>query len=494
MEEPRRASPGRQRKEAVGRSADAQTAPSTGGFKFVNLSNPESLYTDEGIRTEIRRHVMKDIGQQRRRRRPKAKSSKATHSSDQHPVEGTPSTRSENGKVSLPSQSLVPLVSLPVEANARVRELLHFNNASSHIYQPLNKVWFQLALTDEGALHVTLGNTATFLAKLKGDDNPMKNPEILNHFSSSVMLLRRRLTSATESVREGTIANILAHVCFSIRHGDWDSWSVHMDGLRLISKLRGGLADLGHPMPTLILFYDIAGSMVFDSFPRFPLPPDILAGRTRSIRDVPYRLRALLIQIEQMPPDISVVGDGLQMLSSIADVINRGSHSASFWEKDIDAITLLGPCIHFLLSMPRLPNDFDTLPQASDLIMREILRLVGLLIMSTLKAMFGLPSSEQAPIQAKLSDLVVRHATSLEERHFELKVWALVTVALLQNRGERGVYVHEIQGVVSGMVNQSPREVIEVAEEMIWINILESPNAESLLQEVNFFVLGDDGF
>lgn len=127
MEEPRRASPGRQRKEAVGRSADAQTAPSTGGFKFVNLSNPESLYTDEGIRTEIRRHVMKDIGQQRRRRRPKAKSSKATHSSDQHPVEGTPSTRSENGKVSLPSQSLVPLVSLPVEANARVRELLHFS-------------------------------------------------------------------------------------------------------------------------------------------------------------------------------------------------------------------------------------------------------------------------------------------------------------------------------------------------------------------------------
>lgn len=234
--------------------------------------------------------------------------------------------------------------------------------------------------------------------------------------------------------------------------------------------------------------------MVFDSFPRFPLPPNILAGRIRSIRDVPHRLRALLVQIEQMPAYISVVGDALQMVSSIADVVNRGSHSALFWKKDIDAITLLGPCIHFLLSMPRLPNDFATPPQASDLIIREILRLVGLLIMSRLKTMFGLPASEQAALQAKLGDLVAQHAISLEERHRELETWALVTAALLQNRGERGVYVQEIRRVVSEMVNQSPRDVIELAEEMIWINILESPNVESLLQEVDLFALGDDGF
>ncbi|KAH7002516.1 hypothetical protein EDB80DRAFT_647492 [Ilyonectria destructans] len=491
MKEPWRASPGRQGQEAIGRSVDAQTSPSTGGFKFVNLSHPESLYTDEGIRTEIRRHVMKDIGQQRRRRRPKAKSSKATRASVQPPCEEPPSTQSENSNVMLPSRSLVPLGSLPIEANARVRELLHFSNASADIHQPLRKVWFEVALTDPGALHVTLGNTATFLVKLRGDNNPMKNPEILGHYSRSVMLLRRRLASATESVREGTIANILAHVCLTIRYSDWNSWSVHMDGLRLISNLRGGFADLRHPIPTLILLYDITGSMVFDSFPRFPLPPDIPARRTRSIRDVPHRLRALLVQIEQMPPYISVVGDALQILSSIADVVNRGSHSALFWEKDIDAIILLGPCIHFLLSMPRLPDGFGTLPQASDLIMREILRLVGLLIISRLKTMFGLPASEQATLQAKLSDLVAQHAISLEERHLELEIWALVTAALLQNRGERGVYVQEIQRVASGMVNQSSREVIELAEEMIWINILESPNVESLLQELGLFSLGD---
>lgn len=71
-------------------------------------------------------------------------------------------------------------------------------------------------MTDPGALHVTLGNTAMFLGKLNGDNNPMKNPEILGHYFRSVMLLRRRLTSATESVREGTIANVLAHVCLTV--------------------------------------------------------------------------------------------------------------------------------------------------------------------------------------------------------------------------------------------------------------------------------------
>lgn len=145
MEEPWRASPGRQGQEAIGRSADAQASPSTTGFKFVNLSHPESLYTDEAIRTEIRRHVMKDIGQQRRRRRPKGKSSKATHASVQPPAEEPRSTQSENSNVILPSRSLVPLGSLPIEANARVQELLHFSTLSyllsptfSHLIRNIN--------------------------------------------------------------------------------------------------------------------------------------------------------------------------------------------------------------------------------------------------------------------------------------------------------------------------------------------------------------------
>lgn len=40
-------------------------------LKFINISHPNDLNRQHEIRTEIRRHVMKDIGQRRRRPRPK---------------------------------------------------------------------------------------------------------------------------------------------------------------------------------------------------------------------------------------------------------------------------------------------------------------------------------------------------------------------------------------------------------------------------------------
>lgn len=50
-----------------------------------------------------------------------------------------------------------------------------------------------------------------------------------------------------------------------------------------------------------------------------------------------------------------LAGQALIVVSSIADVINMNSRSALFWKKVVDAIWLIRPCIHFLLSMPRPP-------------------------------------------------------------------------------------------------------------------------------------------
>lgn len=91
-------------------------------------------------------------------------------------------------------------------------------NATSHLYQSLRKVWIEIAVTDPGAFHVTLGNAATFLAKLRGDNDPFRNPEIVRHYGRSMTLLRQRLMDPGESIQEGTIANILAHLCLSVSY------------------------------------------------------------------------------------------------------------------------------------------------------------------------------------------------------------------------------------------------------------------------------------
>lgn len=62
---------------------------------------------------------------------------------------------------------------------------------------------------------MTLGNAADFLNKINGNQS-VKSPEALSHFEISTRKLRQRLNNFTESISEGAIANILAHVCLTV--------------------------------------------------------------------------------------------------------------------------------------------------------------------------------------------------------------------------------------------------------------------------------------
>ncbi|KAK9426966.1 hypothetical protein V1505DRAFT_381774 [Lipomyces doorenjongii] len=472
---------------ALRRQSTAAPPSALADLKFVNMSHPEDIRRQKEVRTEIRRHVMKGIGQQRRRPRPTKTSPRARRTSSRE-VDDDELSQLHDTDINntSPGRTLATLGSFPIEADMRVLELIHF--AETAPYQPFRSVWIEVALCDPGAFHVTLGNAADLLRKINGDNSPIKSPEVLSHYAVSVMQLRRRLNCVAESISEGAIANILAHVCLTMRHYDWDSWRVHMDGLSLISKLRGGFANLGHHIPILILLYDLAGAMVFDSYPRFSLPTDVLGTPRRSLRGVPSRLQALLIQLEQMPPEVAPAGEALRLISSIADVINTNSHSASFWKRDIDAITLMGPCIHFLLSMPRLSNNFETKANSQDLIAREMVRLVCLMLMSRLKEMFAFFASEKVALQARLARFLSQNAKRLGKRYFELKIWALVTASMLQHRDGRGVYIHEIRRELRAMDNPTPYDVVEIAREVVWIDILMSPFADELAEDMTLCV------
>lgn len=103
----------------------------TQDLRFINLSHPDDLHRQKEVRTEIRRHVMKDIGQRRRRPRPKEASSRATQtpSSESSDYE-TSQLRGADINSALPSQSLAILAHFPVEADMRALELMHFGKIS----------------------------------------------------------------------------------------------------------------------------------------------------------------------------------------------------------------------------------------------------------------------------------------------------------------------------------------------------------------------------
>jgi hypothetical protein len=100
-------------------------------LKFINLSHPDDLNRQHEVRTEIRRHVMKDIGQRRRRPRPKETSWRATRTScsESSDFEISQPHGTNISSVS-PSYNLTMIAHFPIEADTRTLELMHFCKGS----------------------------------------------------------------------------------------------------------------------------------------------------------------------------------------------------------------------------------------------------------------------------------------------------------------------------------------------------------------------------
>lgn len=95
-------------------------------LKFINQYHPDDLKQQHEVRTEIRRHVMKDIGQRRRRPRPKETAWRATRTSSESSDFAI--SQPHGAKISSisPSYNLAMIAQFPIEADTRTLELVHF--------------------------------------------------------------------------------------------------------------------------------------------------------------------------------------------------------------------------------------------------------------------------------------------------------------------------------------------------------------------------------
>jgi hypothetical protein len=89
-------------------------------------------------------------------------------------------------------------------------------NEMTDFYIPFRVAWWEVALMDPGAFYVTLGNSADFWRRLNTNNIMAKTPEMIRHYSQSLIQLRQRLDDDSERTNQGTVANILAHVCLNV--------------------------------------------------------------------------------------------------------------------------------------------------------------------------------------------------------------------------------------------------------------------------------------
>lgn len=158
-----------------------------------------------------------------------------------------------------------------------------------------------------------------------------------------------------------------------------------------------------------------------DTVPRLPLPTYLPLPCKTSPKSLPTRLQKYLSYL--CPDSIATTQtiEALEKVFFIANNINTEGNSPFFWHRDQDGMNLLGPCIHYLLSMSRLPEHPDATPGLDELI-AEMVRLISLCIMSRLKSVFSFNAPEQTELESKFAKFTTSYAKHLDGPYRDLKI------------------------------------------------------------------------
>ncbi len=175
----------------------------------------------------------------------------------------------------------------------------------------------------------------------------------------------------------------------------------------------------------------------------------------------------------------------LQMMSSVANTVNRHDSDALFRGVDVEAVNILTPLTHYLLSMPRIPGIHPPEFESDLLVLRELVQLACLMLLSGLKKRFSLNASDMTRLRERLLSLLAAETEETTGMFNELRLWALVTSALLQSSQDRAAFVHDIRRLMIELGLRRAYEAINITKVVIWIENLEAQEEAQLVQEVD---------
>ena len=139
-----------------------------------------------------------------------------------------------------------PLISHPAVAlNAKK---LIFPLGSFIRFEKADKTWFEPLFFDALYLHTMAFSAYTYLEIISCRRNLNSAREADNHFIKSVGLLRKRLLiEGDQAISDLTLLVVLSMAIHAIMSADLASASHHLQGLRKLLNLRGGLISVTRP-------------------------------------------------------------------------------------------------------------------------------------------------------------------------------------------------------------------------------------------------------
>ncbi|KAK9427244.1 fungal-specific transcription factor domain-containing protein [Lipomyces doorenjongii] len=185
-----------------------------------------------------------------------------------------------------------PFNSFPIKMQPHMHHLLYIyvSAAANHLYQieaywgfnPTEKLWVPLALTDPALLSSILFSSEQFEARMNGQK---ERPAAINHLTQTFRILIERLQDPLQEISDSTIAAVAGLALTEQSSGNQTNWRIHMRGIKRMVEMRGGLlAFEGNPiLHDKLCRADICGSIYSLSKPYLQMEsrrvqPSVLRG------------------------------------------------------------------------------------------------------------------------------------------------------------------------------------------------------------------------
>lgn len=171
-------------------------------------------------------------------------------------------------------------------------------------------------------------------------------------------------------------------------------------------------------------------------------------------------------------PQLLSISEALCMMSSVARKINTNSHDSDFWNDGVGAMDLLGPVTHHLLSASRIYSVGSDVSGIQ--VLGEIVSLVCLTLLSRLKGLFSLNTLDMTPLRTRFMTQLSLFDINRDAANLHgLKLWALLTSALIQPSDGRGELLPYIEAVMRCEGSMDIHGAIDLTKALLWIDVIE---------------------
>ncbi|PVI01939.1 hypothetical protein DM02DRAFT_653959 [Periconia macrospinosa] len=467
-------------------------------FLFIEVQQTGKVPPRRDVRTAIQKHVMRDIGVARRGQpRPQRQLENVrdckkhdaslfrniapkTHP-EKHPIRKVHTkaiTSAQELAYTGPSAKVPWLVSggcrtdpfacFPIHMTSETSFLIDYLLVSSEPrLQPIKETWLPMSLSDPALFyeilsHISRDITASF-------PGYAKEKQAFALHSQALQSVNKRLSDPVESVSDGIIATILGFACFSLFDRDWTSYDMHIEGLRTIITLKGGVHAIDHDriLRLLLSGIDVSASCFTGQPPKFPLPISTLSELRDDEQEIPWwfphpSVNESSIWSITFPHD-PTLAEIFKDLSITSMAIKSELKKRLLWQDQSFLKTWVDPLTHRLLDGGVELKDIDETN-----FVNESCRLGALILLSKIRRRFGARLVFTEVETERLRTLLEINGegwTSFKK----MLLWTAILAALETDNEDRLWFCDIIGNTAKAMDLQGWDEIIVHASNLLWV-------------------------